>query len=120
MLTRVFPAVMLALVLPFTPPLHAADVAGHGQFVLQTDGGPREAPVELALDGETVSGTWDGPTKVAGTFKDGALTLSFPLYSPDAGFTATLTIKGQLEADAITGTWAFGEYSGPFKATRVP
>ncbi len=49
MLTRVLPAVMLVLVLPFALPLHAADVAGHWQFVLQTDGGPREAPVELHL-----------------------------------------------------------------------
>ncbi len=118
MLTRLLPALTLAILIPTATPLDAAGVAGKWQFVLQTDGGPREAAVELTTDADAVSGTWDATTKVQGTFKDGALTLSFPLYSPDAGFTATLTLKGQIEGDAIAGTWAFGEYSGQFKATH--
>jgi hypothetical protein len=119
MRTRILSALtVLALVAAFQP-LRAADIVGKWQFALQTDGGPREAVADFKLDGEKVTGTWD-TTELQGTFKDGALNLSFPYTSAEGGMTGTLTVKGQLDGEALSGTWAFGEYGGTFKATRRP
>jgi hypothetical protein len=120
---RVVPAVTAIAVFLALGSLHAAgarraaDVAGKWQFVMQTDGGPREAAAELKIDGEKVSGTWD-TTEVQGTYADGKLDLSFPLYSAEGGMTAKLSVKGQFEEEALTGTWTYGQYAGSFKATR--
>jgi hypothetical protein len=94
-------------------------VDGKWQFSLQTDGGPREAAVEMKTDGEQVSGSWD-TTELKGTFKDSKLALNFPLASVEAGFTADLIIDGTLEGDALKGAWKFGDYSGTFTATKKP
>ena len=114
---RALVAVTLIALLGAVHSLAAADVAGKWQFVLQTDGGPREAAVELKLADGKVTGTWD-TTEVQGTFADGKLSLSFPFTSPEAGMTAPWNVEGQLDGDAISGTWKYGEYSGTFKATR--
>jgi hypothetical protein len=117
MRSRVFSAVAVVALLAGFQTLHAAGIDGKWEVALETAGGPRAAVANFKVDGEKVSGTWD-TTDVQGTFKDGALNLSFPYTSAEGGMTAPLTIKGQLEGDAITGTWVFGEYSGSFKATR--
>ena len=95
----------------------ASAVDGKWQFSLQTDGGPREAAVEMKTDGEQVSGTWD-TTELKGTFKDGKLALSFPMTSAEAGMTADLVVDGTLEGEALKGTWKFGQYAGTFTATK--
>ena len=117
MTSRIVSAVGLVALLAGLPTLHAAEIDGKWEVALETAGGPRAAVANFKVDGEKVSGTWD-TTEVQGTFKDGALNLSFPFTSAEGGMSATLTIKGQLEGDAITGTWVFGEYNGAFKATR--
>jgi hypothetical protein len=117
MMSRVLSAVTLVALLVGLHTVHAAGIDGKWEIALETAGGPRAAVADFKVDGEKVSGTWD-TTDVQGTFKDGALNLSFPYSSAEGGMTGPLTIKGQLEGDAITGTWAFGEYSGSFKATR--
>lgn len=118
-MTRKMPKVFaLAAALAVAAILQAASaIDGKWQFNLQTDGGPREAAVEMKTDGELVSGTWD-TTELKGTFKDGKLALSFPLASSEAGITADLVIDGTLEADALTGTWKFGQYTGTFTAAK--
>jgi hypothetical protein len=117
MRSRVLSVVALLAVVAGFQTLHAADVAGKWQFVLQTDGGQREVMADFKVDGEKVTGTW-GSTEVQGTFKDGKLELSFPFVSTEGGISATIVIKGQLEGDAITGSWTFGDYAGQFKANR--
>ncbi len=98
--------------------LHAATaIDGKWQFSLQTDGGPREAAVEMKTDGEQVSGTWD-TTELKGTFKEGKLALSFPMTSAEAGITADLVIDGTLEGEGLKGTWKFGQYAGTFTAAK--
>ena len=118
-MTRKVPKVFaLAAALAVAAILQAASaIDGKWQFNLQTDGGPREAAVEMKTEGELVSGTWD-TTELKGTFKDGKLALSFPLASSEAGITADLVIDGTLEADALTGTWKFGQYIGTFTAAK--
>jgi hypothetical protein len=109
-----------ALVAPLYVKMHAAadDVSGAWAFVMNTDGGDRNATAMLKVDGKNVTGTWDEKTQVKGTFADGVLDLSFPLDSPEAG-SGTLAIKAKLANGELTGTWAFQTYSGTLKATRA-
>ena len=109
-----------ALLVPFSA-AHGkqatASVAGKWHFVLDTPGGDRELDAEFKLDGDQVSGKW-GPADVKGTFADGKLNLEFPFNSDEAG-AGTMKIKGAVANEAITGDWAFTDYSGQFKATRI-
>lgn len=95
----------------------ASNISGKWHFVLDTEGGDREIDAEFQQHSEKVTGTWE-KWKVQGTFADGKLNLEFPIDSDEAG-PGTLTIKGQLEGEALTGTWAFQTYDGKFKATRT-
>ncbi len=100
--------------------MRAADdaVAGTWAFVLDTTGGERRANATFKVDGKAVTGTWGEKTEVRGTFADGALDLSFPFESSEAG-SGTLAITARLASDTLTGTWTFQDYSGTLKATRV-
>ncbi len=94
----------------------ADGIEGKWAFVLETEGGPREAPAEFKLDGSTIGGTWGAqPTK--GTWKDGELTLEFDFDSNEVG-KGVMKIVGKLDGDALTGKWEFQQYNGTFKATR--
>lgn len=93
------------------------NVSGKWHFVLETEGGDREIDADFRQQAEKVTGTWD-KAKVQGTFSGGKLNLEFPIESEEAG-PGTLTLKGQLEGEALTGTWAFQTYDGKFKATRT-
>ncbi len=91
-------------------------ISGKWHFVLETEGGERDVDANFQQQADKVTGTWD-KAQVKGTFSDGKLNLEFPIESEEAG-PGTLTLKGQLEGDALTGTWAFQTYDGKFKATR--
>jgi hypothetical protein len=91
-------------------------VAGKWHFVLDTEGGPREADAEFAVADGKVTGKWAG-TEVAGTYTEGKLDLAFKFTSPEAG-DGTLKISGKLEAENLKGTWAFEQYTGTFVAKR--
>jgi hypothetical protein len=106
-----------ALIVPFGKAQTAASVAGKWHFVLDTEGGDRTEEPTFTQDGDKVGGKW-GQSDVKGTFTDGKLSLEFPMTSDEAG-AGTLSIKGKLADDALTGNWAFQDYSGTFKATRV-
>lgn len=109
-------AIIVTLALSAPVPTGGA-VDGTWQFTMQTDGGPREATVEMKAEGDQVSGTWD-TTPLKGSFKEGHLALNFPFTSPEAGLTADLIIDGRLEGDTLQGTWTFSQYSGSFTAAR--
>lgn len=94
------------------------DVNGVWNFVLITEVGDKPTQVNVAVNGETVSGK-AGEQDVAGSYKDGVLSLTLKdFYSPDAGFKADLKLTGNVNGKALAGSWAFGEYSGPLKGTR--
>jgi hypothetical protein len=112
--------ICFALVLPLHVGVQAAadDLTGAWAFVMNTDGGDRNVKATFKLNGKTVTGKWDDKTDVKGTFENGALDLSFPLESPEAG-PGTLAIKAKLANGEFTGNWSFQTYSGTLKATRV-
>ncbi len=107
----------LTVLLMLVPALSAMDaIDGKWHFVLDTEGGPREAPAEFKLAGSDVSGTWGAqPTK--GTFAEGKLDLEFEFDSEEVG-KGTMKIVGKLDGEALVGDWKFQEYTGTFKATR--
>ena len=109
-----------ALIVPFNAAKGtntAPTLNGKWHFVLDTPGGDRELDAKLQQYGDQVTGKW-GAADVKGTFTEGKLALEFP-FNSDEGGAGTMTIKGTLAADALTGDWAFTGYSGSFKATRV-
>lgn len=97
----------------------ASGVIGKWHFVLSTPGGDREVDADFAVDNDgNVTGKW-GNADVAGTWKEGKLSLSFDFTSDEVGVTAPMKIDGKLdETAALNGDWAFSEYNGTFKATR--
>lgn len=97
----------------------ATGVNGKWHFVLSTPGGDREVDANFTVgDDGNVTGKW-GNTDVAGTWKEGKLSLSFDFTSDEVGVTAPMKIDGKLdETAALSGDWAFSEYNGTFKATR--
>jgi len=113
------PATLLLLAGLLVPKSNAQDgsISGKWHFVLETEGGERDVDADFQQTAEKVTGTWD-KAKVQGTFAGGKLNLEFPIDSEEAG-PGTLTLKGHLDGEALTGTWAFQSYDGQFKATRV-
>ena len=95
----------------------APGIAGKWHMALDTDGGPRTAEAVFEQQGAKVTGKWDG-NDVQGTFENGALNLSFTINSAEAG-SGTLSIKGKLVEDKLTGSWGFQSYSGTFQGTRA-
>jgi alpha-L-rhamnosidase len=94
-------------------------VAGSWKVVMITPAGNREAPAELQLDGERVTGTF-GTSKVEGTFANGVLKVAFPLDPQQSGgMSGTIELEGTLDGDAMKGTWKFGTFGGDFTASRV-
>ena len=96
-----------------------AGIAGKWHFVLSTPGGDREVDADFTVDNDgNVTGKW-GPADVAGTYKEGALTLKFPFTSEEVGTTADMSLNGKLgDAGSLAGDWAFSEYNGTFEAKR--
>jgi hypothetical protein len=92
-------------------------LTGSWTFNMDTPGGPRQAHPTFKLDGEQVTGKWDG-AEVYGTFKGNDLQLSFPFSSQEGGFSANMKIDGKLEGGQIKGTWIFGDYNGTFTAKK--
>jgi hypothetical protein len=100
-------------------------IAGKWHFVLDTEGGNRELDAIFEVNADKVTGKWaiseskkDGDP-VAGTYSDKRLALEFPFNSEEVG-PGTMKITGLLADDGtLTGGWAFQDYSGTYKATRV-
>jgi hypothetical protein len=118
MLVRLSIAAAVCALMTATPVL-AADAAGAWIFTCDTPSGVRTFTADFKVDGDKVSGTWD-KAPVQGTLTEGKLDLSFPYTPQETSTQGTLQLKGQLEGDSITGTWAFDTYNGNFKAARPP
>jgi hypothetical protein len=112
-------AVVCLVMIP--PVMHGQDkgVNGKWHFVLETPGGDRELDADFTVDADgNVTGKW-GNSDVAGTYKEGKLSLDFQFTSEEVGTTAAMKIDGKLDdSAALAGDWAFSEYNGSFKATR--
>jgi hypothetical protein len=113
-----FLAAVLCVAIAYSPAKAGStdNLTGKWHFVLETDDGERIFEPTFHLEGDQVTGKW-GESDVKGTFANEQLDLEFPANSEEVG-PGTLKIKGKLAEGALSGTWAFQEYSGTFKATR--
>lgn len=95
----------------------AAGIDGNWLFTLDTEGGVREVPATLKLEGNKVAGKW-GEFDIKGTFSEGTLDLDFPIYVESIGIEGSLIIKGKLKDGKLAGSWAFDQYAGTFEASH--
>jgi hypothetical protein len=97
----------------------AGGIDGKWQFTLDTPGGERHLDADFKVDADgKVTGTW-GTSSVAGTYKDGKLTLAFQFTSDEAGETAEMDVDGTMdEKGVLSGKWKFSSYDGTFTASR--
>ena len=120
--------VVFSLIAFLWTPLSRADdaptIAGKWHFVFNTEGGDRNIDAIFELNADKVTGKWDvSETKkdgdpVAGTFADKQMNLAFEVNS-EIG-PGTMKLKGKLDDDgSLSGDWAFSDYAGTFKATRM-
>jgi len=127
-MTRTVFAVLAVLGFLFVTPGRTAEsdtIAGKWHFVFDTPGGDREFDSILEQAADKVTGKWnvtdtkkDGDP-VAGTYAAKKLALEFTANSEEVG-PGTMKITGLLADDGtLSGDWAFQDYSGTFKATKV-
>ena len=118
MKARILSGVALLALLAGFQTLHAAGIAGKWQVVLRPPGarGRGGGTLRSMAKGGGAGGTPAGGRAGGG----GEVGLRFHFFSAEGGISATLAIKGQLEGDALSGSWTFGDYAGQFKATRLP
>jgi hypothetical protein len=101
-----------------------ASLSGKWHFVFDTEGGDRAFDSILEQNADKITGKWAVDVKpngdpISGTYTDKKLALEFAVSESEAG-PGTMKITGQLADDgSLTGGWAFLDYSGTFKATRV-
>lgn len=108
-----------AMEAPVAPaPTAATGIDGDWNMVLDTPGGPREFKITFKNDAGNITGLL-GKAEIKGTFADNALKLAFPFESEEVGVKDTFKADGKLDGDSLVGTWAFSEYSGTYKATRI-
>ena len=97
------------------------DVAGNWALTVETAGGTGSPSVELAQDGETLTGNYSsqifGEQKVTGTIKGNAITFSFT--TSFEGSTVTVTYTGTADASTMKGKVTIGDLGeGTFTGKR--
>ena len=93
-----------------------------GNWALVFDGpsGAIDATATFKSDGETLTGTLEsqaGSTTLKGTVKANAINFTMNVNTPQGDLAITLT--GELEGDAIKGTFDFGQGTGAWTGKRA-
>lgn len=110
--------VALLFALVATP--HAqVNVAGAWDMIINGPQGAMETTMTLTQDGDTVSGTLDGPmgaVDVGGAVAGNYMKLAFDV---DAGGTMlSITMIGEVNGSSMEGSLDFGQGTADFVATR--
>ena len=97
----------------------AGGINGTWDFVYETPEGDLRSTADLALEGEELTMEQKGMGAVKGTYKDGEFQIKVDsYYSPEAGYSAPLTLEGKFDGERISGKWEFDVYAGTFSAAR--
>ena len=110
-------ALCMAAAAMLGPSAQAADIDGAWALVFQTEAGTREKSLHVATDGDKATATL-GETELAGTYKDGILELEGEHHSPEAGYSATLTLTGKLAEGELRGDSTWGQHASTFVGTQ--
>ena len=87
-----------------------ADVTGDWEMTMQSRRGERKMDIHFEQKGEKLTATWSGrrgEIKAEGTIKGNDIEWSFTRETPRGDFT--MTYKGKVEGDTMTGTMQMGE-----------
>ena len=96
----------------------APTLTGSWTFSFSSDGGGRDAVIELVQDGSAITGTM-GESKLTGTLNDNVFEMSGNLYVADAAQSGVLKLTGTLEGEKLSGKGAWETYPLSFTAVRA-
>lgn len=88
----------------------AADVDGEWNAAMNSAEGGTVIPMVILVNGEMAKATV-GQDELNGTYRDGELKLTGPLYVPEAGMSATLDMTAKLDGDHLKGTANWDVYT---------
>ncbi len=110
----------LALVAGLVSPAWAqADMSGGWTLTFQGPQGPVEAAANFKQDGEKITGTLTGPqgeAPVNGSIKEKAFTFMLAIQTQQGEMS--IKIAGEVDGDALKGTFDFGQGTGEFTGKR--
>ncbi len=95
----------------------AADVDGEWSVAMNSAEGGTVIPMTISIDGEMAK-AMVGQDELSGTYRDGELKLTGPLYVPEAGMSATLDMTAKLDGDHLKGTANWDMYTANVLGTR--
>lgn len=96
----------------------AADVDGEWSVAMNSAEGGTIVPMTISVEGETAK-AMVGTDELTGTYKDGELKLTGPLYVPEAGMTSTLDMTATLDGDQLKGKANWDMYTANVLGTRM-
>ena len=100
--------------------LLGADLNGKWNFVWQTPGGERRSTLTFKQNSENVEVYFpDAKEPIAGSFKDGKLSVSGRLFSSEAGEAAEFRMEGTLSDGELKGHGGWGEHQLTFTARKA-
>jgi hypothetical protein len=112
---------LIALACCYCGSAGASEINGTWNFVWQTPGGERRSAMTMETAGDNVTARLGPEAKgnITGTFKDGRLTLSGPMYSAEAGQEGAFKLDGSLTSGELKGTASWNEHTITFTAKRA-
>ncbi|HRW28460.1 MAG: hypothetical protein KDF58_10915 [Alphaproteobacteria bacterium] len=95
----------------------AADVDGNWSISMTAAEGATMVSMSVAVSGE-VATAMIGSDTLAGTYKNGELKLTGPMYVPEAGMSSTLNMIARYNSDQLIGTAVWDVYDIDVLGTR--
>ena len=114
-----FVVTIVALAALTAAPRAQADLNGAWALSFNTPNGNLEASATFKQDGEELSGTMSGPqgeVPLKGTVKGKTFTFTIDVQSQNGPLT--INLQGELDGDAIKGTFDFGQGMGDWAGKR--
>jgi hypothetical protein len=100
--------------------LLGADLNGKWNFVWQTPGGERRSTLTFTQKADKVEAFFpEAKEPIAGTLKDGKLSMAGRVYSSEAGEAADFRLDGILSDTDLKGTGGWGEHQLTFTARKA-
>ncbi|MDQ3439379.1 MAG: hypothetical protein M3478_03410 [Planctomycetota bacterium] len=115
-----FAVALLAVFAFVAAPTAQGGIDGNWAIVFDTPMGAMDATASFKSAGEELSGTLEsqaGSTTFKGTIKANAINFTMNVNTPQGDIA--ITMAGELEGDAIKGTFDFGQGTGAWTAKRM-
>jgi hypothetical protein len=122
-LSRLSVIVALVALIGFVAvPLAQGGLDGNWALTFDTPMGSLDASATFKTDGDALTGTLAsqmGSTEFKGTVKGTSFSFTMNVPSPDGSGDIPVQINGEVDGDAIKGTFDFGQGSGTWSGKRA-